>query len=210
MNIEENMTFKNLTSYTMLSYLPALIALLCLPRGLWLQFDQWQWSGLSTYAWAALQHFEVPFLISEATVEFREVTWKKDAIFGGLFSAYTHLALCMLWLGFSRRPVLLSPLYAAAAITWSFLTNFIRFFFSAWLISKMGIDGYQGWQFYVTGIVALTSSLFLFITTDKIIWVLLYPIAPKDTSELSANPLLHLWNRYFSVVSNQTVGRPQE
>jgi hypothetical protein len=86
----------------------------------------------------------------------------------------------------------------------------MRFCFSAWLIAKMGVDGYSGWPFYATGVIALMVSLFLFIATDKIIWVFLYPTVPVEASRLSANPLLQLWNQYVSVVSNQTAGRSQE
>ena len=191
----------------LLSFFPILILLMAVPNNLWAWVDEWHWSWLSSFAWLVLLNLDIPFLISNTGVELTHVVWSRQTILGDCFSANIHLAICMLWFGFTRRPVLLAVVYIAMALLWAFLTNFVRFVVSAWMITWIGTDCYQGWLFYGTGSAAMLGTFFLFMAADKLIGVVLAPLMSSETAEKSFNPLIDVWNRYFSISSNLPAGR---
>lgn len=124
----------------------------------------------------------------------------------GVQSLFALLCIALLFLAFNRRPVLLAPIYAAAAIFCAGLLNLVRIITIAIAQEWYQLDLAHGVPHEVLGYCCLLVAVLLLASFDRLFRVVFFPIS-DDANPLGAqripNPFKLLWNHFLSPVPSK-------
>jgi exosortase len=127
----------------------------------------------------------------------------------GVQSLFSLLCVALLFLAWNRRPIVLAPIYIAAAIFSAGLLNIARVVSIAVTQDWYQLDLAHGWKHDVLGYTCLTAAILLLGSFDRLFQVFFYPIS-DDTNPLGKqripNPLKLIWNRFLSPVADNSIG----
>jgi exosortase len=126
----------------------------------------------------------------------------------GVQSLFALLCVALLLLALNRRPIVLSPIYIAAAIFSAALLNIARVVSIAVAQDWYQIDLAHGWKHDVLGYTCLAVAILLLASFDRLFQVLFYPVS-DDSNPLGKqripNPLKLIWNRFLSPVADKSI-----
>jgi exosortase len=125
----------------------------------------------------------------------------------GVQSLFALLCVSLLLLALNRRPVVLAPIYALAAIFSAALFNVVRVVSIAAAQEWYSLDLAHGWRHDLLGYSCLGGAILLLASFDRLFRVVFFPI-PKDAEVVQLqripNPLKLTWNKLLSPVKSLT------
>jgi exosortase len=129
----------------------------------------------------------------------------------GVQSLFALLCVALLLLAWNRRPIVVAPMYLAAAVFSAALLNITRVVAIAVAQDWYQLDLAHGWKHDVLGYNCLAGAILLLASFDRLFQVLFYPVS-DDSNPLGKqripNPLTLVWNRFLSPVADKSITIP--
>jgi exosortase len=152
-----------------------------------------------------LDRLSVPHQVSGVVFDFAGGKLFVEEACSGIQSLFALLCVALLLLAWNRRPIVLVPIYALAAIFSAGLLNIIRVVSIAVAQEWYGLDLARGWKHEVLGYTCLMVAILLLASFDRLFRVFFFPIS-DDINPIAqqrlANPLKLLWNHLLSPVAD--------
>lgn len=161
-------------------------------------------AGISSFC---LDLLAIPHQISGVIFDLASGKLFVEEACSGVQSLFALLCVSLLLLALNRRPIVLTPIYAFAAIFSAALFNVIRVVSIAVAQEWYSLDLAHGWRHDVLGYSCLGGAIILLASFDRLFRVLFFPI-PKDSEVVNLqripNPLKLVWNKLLSPVKSLT------
>jgi exosortase len=120
----------------------------------------------------------------------------------GVQSLFALLCIAFLLLAFNRRPIILIPVYAAAAIFSAGLFNIVRVTAIAIAQERYAYNLAEGIPHEVLGYTCLIAAMLLLASFDRLFRVVFFPLSDAENPlarQRIPNPFKLLWNRTLTL-----------
>lgn len=120
----------------------------------------------------------------------------------GVQSLFALLCIAFLLLAFNRRPIILFPVYAGAAIFSAGLFNIVRVTAIAIAQERYKYNLAEGIPHEVLGYTCLIAAILLLASFDRLFRVVFFPLSDAENPlarQRIPNPLKLLWNRTLTL-----------
>jgi exosortase len=164
-------------------------------------------AGVSSFL---LDKLSVPHQVSGVIFDLASGKLFVEEACSGVQSLFALLCVSLLLLAWNRRPIVLVPVYAAAAIFSAALLNIIRVVTIAVAQEWYALDLAHGWKHDLLGYSCLMLAILLLASFDRLFRVVFFPLSDDTTpiaQSRTANPIKLVWNKFLSPVSDAQLKR---
>jgi exosortase len=164
-------------------------------------------AGVSSFL---LDIFSIPHQVSGVIFDLASGKLFVEEACSGVQSLFALLCVSLLLLAWNRRPIVLVPIYAAAAVFSAGLLNIFRVVTIAIAQEWHSLDLAHGWKHDLLGYTCLTLAILLLASFDRLFRVVFFPLSDETTpiaQSRLANPFKLVWNKLLSPVSEAQLKR---